>query len=438
MSALYVRDLNGNFVPILTIKGDQGISLQFNWRETELGIKRDVDPTYEYVDLKGAPGINSDMYKAVYDPNNLQLDAVGYDNTISEIEATTVKTAIDALSVYKAYHVNIINPALLLNGAINPSTGNFSAAGGYKATDFLPVTVGDVYSCNTVSATKPCFYDTNKVKLSFAANAVNFTIPADCVYMRMTFLTSSTPDPMCNRGATLLTYVPYVEPEMQLKTGYIRTGIIKDLMTDATVRTYINQMILEQGASSGLFGLKWAVLGDSQTQGTPRYHTYIAQRTGCTILNYGIGGTSIEVRAGRTDSMLERFPAMDDTADIVTVCGGPNGSNGPLGVMSDRVNNTFYGALHLLYSGLIEKYPTKRVGVISFLRFFGQDLSARLAAEIEVARYYNLPFLDLYNEGGLYLDSATVRTLLIPDGVHANDAGHLKISRRIQAFIEQI
>jgi lysophospholipase L1-like esterase len=442
MSILKIRDVNGDFQEVLALKGSTGIGLQFVWNGTLLGVKRTIDPDYVYVDLKGNPGTDSDMLQSVYDPTGKETDIFAYDkpydNTISGIEATTVKTAIDKLSVYSAYHVNMINPDLLLNGYINSITGAFASNSTYRCTDYLPVIEGEVYSCNSQSTTKPCFYDADKVKLEFANTFINITVPANALYMRVSFLNATPANKMLNLGATVLTYVPYVEPEFQLKTGFIRDGIIKDFMTDSTVRAYINQFILEQGGSSGLYGLKWACLGDSLTQGTPKYHTYISERTGCTILNYGAGGRSISYREDVPGSMSEMYTTMDDTADIITVWGGTNDTTIPIGVMSDRVNTTFFGACHVLFAGLIEKYPAKRIGVIIPLRRGETSLTAIVAAEIEVARYYNLPVLDMYYEGGIYSPSATVQAAVIPDGLHPNAAGHLKMSWKIQNFIESL
>jgi lysophospholipase L1-like esterase len=243
---------------------------------------------------------------------------------------------------------------------------------------------------------------------------------------------------MMNVGATLLTYVPYSEPELRLRNGYIRDGIIKDFMTDTAVRAYLDQIILEQGGSSSLYGLKWAVLGDSLTQGsTDKYHSYIAARTGCTILNYGIGGTKF---IASSNSMSTRYTSMDDTADIITVWGGVNDSNtSNIGTMADRTNATFYGACHVLFLGLLEKYPAKRVGVITPLRTeSASPKDVIVAAEIEVARYYNIPVLDMYYGGGIYPDSAVVSAAVIADKLHPDPAGHMKLSWKIQAFIEQL
>ena len=448
MSVMYIKNDEGVFVPILTIKGDQGDSLQFLWDGTELGVKTDKEAEYEYVDLKGTPGVNSDMYKAVYDVNNEARDVFAYDNTISGLDATKVKTALDELSLYSHTHINLIDPTKLLNGYINATTGALQAGGAScKATDFLPVTAGEVYSSNATSTTKTAFYDTNKSFISLASTDINFTVPANALYMSLTFSVSLTPNPMLNTGATLLTYVPYAEPELKLKTGYIRNGIIKDFMTDSAVTAYVNAMVKTQNQ---LYGLKWGCIGDSQTQygnsgrtdgvGGTSYMDYIAQRTGAVLYNHGIGGTTYCPFAGQLNpSYIERYTNMPADLDIVTVAGGTNDiGKTPLGTMADRTSATFYGGCHVLYVGISERYVGKRVGIISPVFTANASLPAYIAAQKEVAAYYSIPYCDIYSAGGITSNLPNTLATLMPDGLHPSALGRLIESRKIEAFLKAL
>ena len=52
-------------------KGDTGVGLNYNWRGTELGIKREDESEYQYVNLKCESGSGmGDMLKEEYDKNN--------------------------------------------------------------------------------------------------------------------------------------------------------------------------------------------------------------------------------------------------------------------------------------------------------------------------------------------------------------------------------
>ena len=115
-----------------------------------------------------------------------------------------------------------------------------------------------------------------------------------------------------------------------------------------------------------LKGKKLNALGDSITEGVgvscseKIFFNLIKDKAELAVArNYGISGTRIARQAddpGR--AYVERFDKMDDDADIICVFGGTNdyGHGTPdFGTMDSRDKTSFYGALHYLASGLIEK-----------------------------------------------------------------------------------
>ena len=119
-------------------------------------------------------------------------------------------------------------------------------------------------------------------------------------------------------------------------------------------------------------------LGDSITEGhgcsdvAYCFASRIARDYGAVCRNYGIGGTRIARQKSPSENprhdldFLGRYEAMDPDADIVAVFGGTNDfghGDAPIGTMADRTPDTFYGALHLLYTGLITRYPSARIVV---------------------------------------------------------------------------
>ena len=121
-------------------------------------------------------------------------------------------------------------------------------------------------------------------------------------------------------------------------------------------------------------------LGDSITEGhgtsapEKRYFEILKQKYNLKEVNgYGISGTRI---ARQQDSATEgrwfcsRFNEMKDGADVVVVFGGTNDyghGDAPLGEFSDRSDETFYGACHTLFSGLIRKYPDSVIVIMTFI-----------------------------------------------------------------------
>jgi lysophospholipase L1-like esterase len=189
---------------------------------------------------------------------------------------------------------------------------------------------------------------------------------------------------------------------------------------------------------------KWNALGDSITVNvnftTKFYHEYIRESLGIgTFRNYGVGGSSYAIRSGKTDSFVERYPSMDNDADLITVFGGTNDQTVPTGTMADRTGATFYGACHVLYSGLIEKYPGKKIGIISPLpRVDDTKLATIVAVEKEVAAYYSIPFLNLYESSGINVKSTAIVNAFIPDGIHPNAGGHGIFAPKIIEFIKSL
>ncbi len=208
-------------------------------------------------------------------------------------------------------------------------------------------------------------------------------------------------------------------------------------------------------------------LGDSITEGhgcsSPEkcFASLIARDHGAVCRNYGIGGTRIARQKQPSENpkhdldFVGRFDKMDPDADIVAVFGGTNDfghGDAPMGTMADRTRDTFYGALHLLYTGLITMYPSARIVVLTPLHRLNEDnprgdgnkavTSGMLVDYVrvirEVAEYYSLPVLDLYACSGLQPRVPVIRERYVPDGLHPNDEGHRILAEQIAAFLKTL
>ncbi len=208
-------------------------------------------------------------------------------------------------------------------------------------------------------------------------------------------------------------------------------------------------------------------LGDSitaghGTSGEEKWFTsLLSKRYGAVCVNYGIGGTRIarQKKPSENPNHDLDFPLraehMDGDADIVCVFGGTNDfghGDAPIGKMSDRSVFTFYGALHVLFASLIEKYPLALIFVITPLHRLGEEnprgngskekdavtLGEYVDIIRHVAEYYSLPVLDLYAMSGLQPAVKAIREKYIPDGLHPNDEGHRVIADRIGGFLSAI
>ena len=215
-----------------------------------------------------------------------------------------------------------------------------------------------------------------------------------------------------------------------------------------------------------LNGKKILFLGDSITEGCgtsgneKTFCSIIAHKYGACCVNYGIGGTRIARQSKpsaeeRWDKdFCSRVSTMQNGADAVVVFGGTNDyghGDAPIGSMNDRTPDTFYGALHTLYSSLIEKYIGAPIIVITPLHRtnenvprcgFGKGIEGTLSFFVkiirEVAEYYSLPVLDLYATSGLQPEVPIIKEKYMPDGLHPNDAGHIILADKIGKFLENL
>ncbi len=202
------------------------------------------------------------------------------------------------------------------------------------------------------------------------------------------------------------------------------------------------------------------VLGDSITAGSgvtdPEhiYHAVLGHLVGAdTVRNYGIGGTRIARQSGPDTfgaAFVDRYTEMADDADLVLVFGGTNDyghGNAPFGTTDDRTPETFCGACHLLFAGLIEKYPTTPIVVMTPIQRLGGNVPSgntglplvAYADKIrEIAGFYALPVLDLYRCSGICPDLPVQQQRFCPDGLHPNNDGAARIAARLAGFLQTL
>ena len=212
-----------------------------------------------------------------------------------------------------------------------------------------------------------------------------------------------------------------------------------------------------------LKNIKILFLGDSITEGVGAsstekcYVSVFGKLSGAEVKNYGIGGTRIAKQSKISLSeesdrdFMSRVDEMDSEADVVVIFGGTNDfghGDSTIGDFSSRDECTFYGALHILCTSLINKYPKADIIFMTPLHRVSEDdevneiglkhevlLSGYVNIIKEVAGYYGLPVLDLFNTSGIQPKVDIIREIYMPDGLHPSDAGAEKIAKRLYNFL---
>lgn len=217
-----------------------------------------------------------------------------------------------------------------------------------------------------------------------------------------------------------------------------------------------------------LKGKRINFLGDSITEGhgtsspDKRFSNLLKDRLELAAANnYGIGGTRIATQLVPSSEprwdldFCTRATQMDPDADVIVVFGGTNDfghGDAPIGCMSDRTPDTFYGACHTLMQTLITRYPDAVIVFLTPLHRCNEDnprgdggkpedvgvLSRYVDILRETARWYSLPVLDLFAVSGLQPRVPAIQSRYIPDGLHPNDAGHEILADRIASFLRAL
>lgn len=209
---------------------------------------------------------------------------------------------------------------------------------------------------------------------------------------------------------------------------------------------------------------KIAFLGDSITEGfgvadpDNIFWNVIARRSGAECYGYGIGGTRITPQINPSaDPNWDRYFAsrvedMIPDADAVVVFGGTNDfghGDAPMGTLTDRTEQSFCGAFHLLLEKLIRRYPQAQIVVMTPLHRDGENqlgvneiglrreipLEGYVDAIIAISGYYGIPVLDLYRVSGLQPAVPVLKERYMPDGVHPNDIGHARLADKLMGFL---
>ena len=213
-------------------------------------------------------------------------------------------------------------------------------------------------------------------------------------------------------------------------------------------------------------GKKWVVVGDSLTEEnsatTKHYFDYIAEKTGISTVNMGVGGTGYMRGKDTSKAFYQRISSIDQSADVVTIFGSFNDLNYPvlgfnsmeeaLGNYDDDTDATISGCINLTIENLQTAIPLVRLGIVApcpwaSTRPFQSDALMYVDRLKKIAEYHSIPFLDLWRGSNLRPWDADFRALAYtkdlgqdnnPVGTHPDETGHAILAPKFEAFLGEL
>jgi lysophospholipase L1-like esterase len=213
-------------------------------------------------------------------------------------------------------------------------------------------------------------------------------------------------------------------------------------------------------------GARLVFLGDSIVEGAgvqdkeKIFWKLLSARDGAETYGNGVGGSRIaRQRKASPEPAYDRYlrsrlPGIKEEADVVVICSGLNDyghGDAPIGEIEDRTDDTFYGALHLLYRDVRQKWPTAKILVMTPIHtehehdevtMYGHRKSECLEDYVriiqEVASACSLPVLDMYHQCPLDPRDPELKEKYTPDGVHPNEDGNEIMYRIVRQALKEL
>ena len=228
----------------------------------------------------------------------------------------------------------------------------------------------------------------------------------------------------------------------------------RKIVTDTTVRKANAYAVKNE------IGLNWCAMGDSLTDSKTlgidnyNYTNFVSNELGLKLTNCGKGGTGyLNDNNGYSKPFYARTSDIPKDTDVLTVFGSFNDLFIPdlkIGNINDTGTDTLYGAIKKFISNCWAINPSMIIGIVSPTpwsgRWRGHSTNANACIEYvkaleNVAKYYSLPYLNLFDGSNLRpWDSWFNKTYYKDsDGTHPNSEAHKKfIYPKFKKFIETI
>lgn len=203
-------------------------------------------------------------------------------------------------------------------------------------------------------------------------------------------------------------------------------------------------------------GKKWVCIGDSLTEvnsaATLRYHDFIANATGITVVNLGVGGTGyMNGGSGGSNPFRNRVSSIPLDADVITIFGSFNdlGDTRPLGTKSDSGTSTIGGCVNTTLDDIFARITLANIGIVTPTPW-GNAIPLDNESSLQwtyvqllkdICKMRGIPCLDLFSCSQLRPWDSTFKSAAYsndPTGVHPDENGHKLIAPRFEGFLDSL
>ena len=322
------------------------------------------------------------------------------------------ETGDDILAGYTIVSENLIKDYTLLEGRHLNNVGSTDANADYTTLETgIPVEAGKTY----------CFlYDGQVQDVSKAVYKTRSDQVAEGEW-----------DPECVIGYADLVSMPITVPT---GASYVFISMYNGSVTDWGDWTKLELVEIErkEATLADLSAYTMLTLGDSLSE-SGDWQDYVQRDTYLSYENLAVGGTKINVFAEKvTEATLEGI-------DLVFVMGLFNSTGSQPGTIEDEPSNAENASVCAGYKYIVEKVRGLKEDVKIVLasphRPRADDVAEKAKAVGEVAEYYGLLFIDVYNEA--WGNSEEEYDLYLKDTVHSTSAGYKREAEVIEPYLAE-
>lgn len=409
---------------------------------TELPTSANVNDTYYCTDLKYRKTWNGSKW---------------YQSSMQESDYTDELGNINNNINYKDFRKNIIASAMVVEGKYINANGWIDNESNSKIYT-IPVVAGEKYvvgfSAFKDSNAHICFTntDTSGARTCKVSDLTPISVDG--------FNYGYILEPLYDSGNITISFTKKLATYWEINAFCCKHSDYFSISEKINLNNNYCKTI-ENKINNPLQGKKWVAIGDSLSDlstlglSVDNYITYVSKALGLEYVNLGKGGTGYVSNAFDTSTTFaERVNQIPLDADIITIFGSFNDvyvegfSNGNI---DSTELTTLCGCMKKTLDAIIARCPDAIIGIITPTPWdtnSHRNSPARAVSyvdsQLNVANYYSLPVLNLFEESNLRPWEESFRKKYYrmsdgSDGVHPNTLGHNKfITPKVINFIYKL